>query len=140
MRWLVIKMVDFSRQKIEAARMPPALVAKWSKPILSEGFVPFPKLLLRCLPKIFKGDNAIEKLAVILAIADFQRDGLKRYPSIEFLAFTADMKPADFQKLISSLEDEGLISVEENTNAEGETGLKISLDGLLTRIQILTKV
>ncbi len=92
----MVKEPNFSRQRINTSRLPATLAAKWSRPVLAEGFVPFPKLLLRCLPKIFTGEGAIEKLAVILAIVDFQRDELFRDPSLEYLAFVADMERDDF--------------------------------------------
>jgi hypothetical protein len=125
---------NFVRQRIDTSRLPATLAAKWSRSVLTEGFVPFPKQLLRCLPKIFTGTGAIEKLAVILAIVDFQRDELFRDPSLEYLAFTAGMDSDDFQTIMSSLEKEGLISVEET-----DTGLRISLKGLLEKIETHTK-
>lgn len=130
----MVKEPNFSRQRINTSRLPATLAAKWSRPVLAEGFVPFPKLLLRCLPKIFTGEGAIEKLAVILAIVDFQRDELFRDPSLEYLAFVADMDRDDFQKVMISLEKEGLISVEKT-----DTGLKVSLKGLLDKIEAETK-
>jgi hypothetical protein len=50
------------------------------------------------LPKIFTGKDAIEKLAVILAIVDFQRDELSRDPSLEYLAFIAEWIAMIFRK------------------------------------------
>jgi hypothetical protein len=125
---------NFLRKRIDLSRLPARLTAKWPSPVLAEGFVPFPKLLLRCLPKIFAGKNAIEKLTVVLAIVDFQRDELYRDPSLEYLAFIAGMDSDDFKKFMIGLEKEGLISVEAT-----ETGLKVSLKGLLDKIEVLTK-
>jgi hypothetical protein len=110
------------------------LTSKWSPEVLNEGFVPFPKRLLRCLPKLFSGTGGVEKLATVLAIVDFQRGNLSRDPSPEYLAFVAGIAPENFERNLAQLVVEKLVMVEET-----ETGLKISLQGLLNAIEEQTK-
>jgi len=107
------------------AAMKPVLTVKWSEPVLDEGYIAFPKRLLRAAPKIFQGEHAIEQLAVALALVDYMRPDLNRPPSIGFLAFTAGMDAERFQERLGELAEAGLIKWMGNRDA-----LKYSLEGL----------
>jgi hypothetical protein len=115
---------DFSRRKMTSA-MKPVLTAKWSEPVLDEGYIAFPKRLLRAAPKIFQGEHAMEQLAVALALADYMRPDLNRPPSLGFLAFSAGMEMERFQERLNELSDTGLVNVMGNRDA-----VKYSLEGL----------
>lgn len=121
---------NFLRQRIRPDRLPSAVVAKWSETTLKEGFVPFPKRLLRCLPTVFTGPKVAEDLAVILAIVDYKRPNLSRLPSLEYLAFIAGMQPKNFQERLVDLEKRKLITV-----AGDEDEMRIDLMGVLSAIE-----
>jgi hypothetical protein len=98
--------------------------------VLEEGFVPFPKKLLRSLPELFPKSRAAKELSALLAVVDFKRPNLTRFPSIEFLAFVAGLPPEEFREAVGRLKEKGYISV-----AGGDEGLDIQLDGLLKAIE-----
>src|SRR5580700_9159021 len=104
-------MSDLKRQTIDPARLPAIVRMKWSPQAMAEGYVPFPKKLIRALPVIFNGPDAIEKLAVVLAIVDYRRPDLSRGPSLEFLAFTAGMEVDVFRRHLKQLEEQKTLTV-----------------------------
>jgi hypothetical protein len=119
------------RKKIEF--VPPVVVAKWSEEVLDEGFVPFPKRLVRCLDKIFQGSTAVDDIRIVMAIVDYRRPGLSRPPSYEFLAFTAGMTVEAFKERVKAMENQGLMK------ATGpDEVVTIEINGLLGRILDLT--
>ena len=120
------------RRKIRRP-LPPSFTKKWSGEVLDEGFVPFPKRLLLVVSQVFSGDHAIEDLAVVLAIADYLRPDLIRWPSTDFLAFTAGLSKGTFMDRLRALEERGLVETEGPDNE-----LTVSLDGLLRQIVGLT--
>jgi hypothetical protein len=124
----------FSRQKINEESMPRAIIAKWGSAALIEGFVPFPKRLLRCLNQVFEGKDAIERLMVVMAIADYRRPNLTRGPSREFLSFLTDLSVERVGSILEELRSDGFITVLEKDEDE----LDIGIDGLLARIATLT--
>jgi len=105
--------------------MKPVLTVKWSGPVLDEGYVAFPKRLMRSAPKIFRGEHALEQLAVALALVDYIRPDSNRPPSIGYLAFNAGLDAERFQERLRELSDAGLVSWVGNRE-----GLKYSLEGL----------
>lgn len=105
------------RQKIEPNRLPEVLVAKWGSAVLCEGFTPLPKRLLRCLPLVFRGQHALEHLAVILAVVDYRRPNLQRPPSVDFLAFIAGMPPKRLKKRLGELKTKGWITMDGTDDA-----------------------
>ena len=105
--------------------MKPVLTVKWSEPVLDEGYVAFPKRLLRAAPKIFRGEHSMEQLAAALALVDYIRPDNNRPPSIGYLAFTAGLDIERFQERLRELSDAGLVSWVGNRE-----GLKYSLEGL----------
>lgn len=121
----------FPRQNVNVEN--PQLLAKWDSRVLAEGFVPFPKRLLRCLSRIFNGEKSLDELAVVLAIVDYKRPDLSRPPSPEFLAFLLDIPVDRFRSILESLRDKALISFRED-----ETGLEIEISGLTKKILELT--
>lgn len=126
----------FERQRVSAKALPGVVVTKWNEAVLEEGFVPFPKRLLRCMNQIFKGKDAIERLMVVLAIADYRRPNLTRGPSREFLAFVSDLSLERLNAMLDGLSKDGLISVTD----VGTDELEVGLEGLLARVQALTPV
>jgi hypothetical protein len=110
------------------------VLAKWDGAVLSEGFVPLPKRLLRCLPQIFSGEDAIERFMVVMAIADYLRPNLTRGPSSAFLAFLSGLPVDRVDRILSDLKKDGLITVETKNVDE----LDIGIGGLLARITSLT--
>lgn len=123
----------FTRQQVDVSRLPNTVVTKWSSALLDEGFVPFPKRFLRCLPKILKGEHATRDLAVILAVVDYKRENLRRSPSVEYLAFVAGMELPEFEAGLNRLKEEGLVTFKRDTE-----GINVSIDGLIARIEKLT--
>jgi hypothetical protein len=126
--------IEFYRQKIDARRLPPQVVEKWSSSVLEEGFVPFPKKLVRCLTQLFTGPDAATEMAVVLAVVDFKRPNVSRNPSLEYLSFLAGLEVAVFNEALTRLILKGYVKV-----GYGPDGLDVSLDGLLTKIEELTR-
>jgi len=122
------------RQSVDRERLPEATVAKWGAELLSEGFTPLPKRLLRCLSCFFRGENALEELAVIMAVADYRRPNLERPPSVEFLAFIAGMTPERFKKRLDDLEKRGWIATVGVADA-----IDVRIEPLIRKIVELTQ-
>lgn len=124
----------FVRQQIPTDRLPRVVLEKWDGATLREGFVPFPKKLIRCLPKLFGGPHGVDNLATVLAIVDFRRPNLSRHPSAEFLAFIAGMSEAEFMGRLADLVNQSLIVVQGEKDA-----LNVDLGPLIKRINELTQ-
>jgi hypothetical protein len=120
----------FARQTVDLARIPSHVLHKWSGPVLNEGFVPFPKRLLRCLSRIFDGPDATKELAVVLAVVDFNRERLIRLPSLAFLSFLAGLPEDEVRSILERLKQKSFIQVSGNSEQ-----LNIHLGGLLARIE-----
>jgi hypothetical protein len=108
-----------------ASALKPVLTVKWSEPVLDEGYVAYPKRLVRAAPRIFRGEHAMEQLAVALALVDYIRPDNSRPPSVGFLAFTAGLDAERFQERLRELADLGFVTWMGNRE-----GLKYSLEGL----------
>lgn len=115
---------------MDVKRIPSQVVEKWSLTTLNEGFVPFPKKLVRCLHRLFTTPEAVKELAVVLAIVDFKRPNLSRMPSIEYLSFLAGLEVEEFKVALTGLEQKGYAHV----TPVGE-GVDVSLEGLLKEIE-----
>jgi len=90
-------------------KVSPSLIGKWgSEDILSEGYIPFPKKLLRTLSEVFYSDD-IKCLAALLAIVDFNREGQYRNPTRDYLAFIAGLSDEEFAAAIGDLMQGGLL-------------------------------
>lgn len=100
------------RKKIDRDKLPDVLVAKWGSEVLSEGYTPMPKRLIRCLPRLFKGRHALEHLAVILAVVDYRRPRINRPPSVEYLAFIAGMTVEKLKTRLDELRELNWITFE----------------------------
>jgi hypothetical protein len=124
-------MDEFERQHINAKQLPPNLKAKWSERVLQEGFVAFPKRLLRCMTRFFVGEGGVPNLAVVLAIVDHRRPNPQRGPSLEYLAFLSGMEPAQVEAALERLQGQGLLHCLE----DGSGRLEIDLDPLFTAIE-----
>jgi hypothetical protein len=126
---------QFMRQRVRPQDLPSAVLAKWNAATLEEGFVPLPKKLLRCMPQIFLGGDAVERLALVMAIADYRRPNLTRGPSRDFLAFLSGLSCARVTELLEDLRNGGLIAY----SLKGPDELDIDLKGLLARIADFTQ-
>lgn len=124
----------FTRKR-SAVEPPAVLAAKWSGRTLDEGFVPLPKRLLRCMGKLFGGTNGIDDLRVILAIVDFIRPGLYRWPSYEYLAYVAGMSEQKLKSRVAELQDRGFLETDEIGNGDQ---VVINIKGLIREIERLT--
>src|ERR1043166_1949779 len=122
--------VRFRRQVIDSEKLPGSVVEKWGAPVLREGFVPFPKKLVRSMARLFGGSDAIKELAAVLAVVDFKRPNLTRAPSLAYLAFLAGMEEDDLMAALKRLEVKGYVQLE----GDPEEGMVISLDGLLKAV------
>jgi hypothetical protein len=129
-------MSTFFPQEIDTGKLPDDVISKWSKSALCEGFVPFPKKLLRGVTKIFDQRDGVAKLAVILAVVDFKRAKLTRNPSADYLAFIAGMDVDDFRKHLKDLNTQSLVKVSEDQDGR----LDVKIDGLLMRIDQAVEV
>ncbi|WP_437941284.1 hypothetical protein [Sorangium sp. So ce341] len=98
-------MEDLRRQKIDLTKLPRALTHKWPGTTLDEGFVPLPKKLLRTLTTLFGSSEAMQDLAVLLAVVDYQRPDLKRHPSLEYLAFVAGLDLETTRRTLERLDE-----------------------------------
>jgi len=110
--------------------VPDAITAKWSVPLLDEGFIPFPKRLLRCLSNVFSDVN---ELQAVLAIVDYRRKDPIRPPSYDFLAFTAGISVPELKDRVERLREKGYVTVTGIDDA-----ITIDINPLLARIEELT--
>ena len=119
------------RKKIDYR--PAVIQAKWSEQVLDEGFTPVPKRLIRCMHRVFTGQDAIDDLRVVLAVIDYRRPNLSRPPSVEFLAFIAGMDVEKFKERVGDLQERGFF-----TCTGPDEAVSIGIDGLLQRVVELT--
>jgi hypothetical protein len=117
--------LDFVRRKVTAGTLKPVLTVKWSAAVLDEGYIVYPKRLLRAASRVFAGEHAVEHLTVVLALVDYLRPDMIRPPSVGFLAFSAGMEVERFQMRLDELVEAGLVKVLGNRDA-----LKYTLEGL----------
>lgn len=124
-------MTEFSRQKVEG--IPDRVMVKWSREVLEEGFVAFPKRLLRCLSDVFEGPRALDHLRAALTIADYRRPNQFEGPKLAYLAFVAGVSKQRFKGMLEELQASGLLLMEESSDR-----LNLSLDPLLKKIMQAT--
>ncbi|WP_145944352.1 hypothetical protein [Fuerstiella marisgermanici] len=91
---------------MDSSKVSAVLQHKWSKDIMDEGYIPFPKRLLRVLPQFF-GDVSL--LQVVLAVVDYSRPDLTHPASYEHLAFMAGMPVEEFRKGVTRLKQIGWV-------------------------------
>ena len=77
--------------------VPDKYLPKWSTSVLREGFVPFPKRMLRCVNKLFTGPDAVLQLQVVLAIADAKRIQPYWPSTLGFIAFNTGLSENEFE-------------------------------------------
>jgi len=123
-------MEAFQRQRIDTERLPHQVVEKWSAAVLSEGFVPFPKRLVRSLHRIFPGVDSMKELSVLLAVVDYKRPNLTRPPSRAYLAFLAGLDEEEFTAALDRLVSKGHVRV-----AGDSDGMEITVNGVLAAIE-----
>jgi hypothetical protein len=119
----------FEHQKLPRGSITSRIASKWGEQVLDEGYVVFPKRLMRCLPAIFGATKGIKELQVALAIADFLRPNLGRGPSLEFLSFSTGLDVSELKQLLTGLKAKGLINYKGT-----EDELAINNEGLRERI------
>jgi hypothetical protein len=121
---------QFARQRIDTKTLPTALLSKWDRRVLEEGFVPLPKKLLRCMNQIFQGPEAMEQFILIMAITDYLRPNLSRGPSPEYLAFVSGLTVERVKSLLQVLAEKRLLTFQFKEEDE----LEINTQGLATHI------
>ncbi len=116
------------------------MTAKWESKTLDEGFIPFPKRLLRCQHLIFSGEKGVEELAVVLAIVDFKRPNLLRQPSLSYLAFLSGLSVEVFKERLQELIERGLVSSDKELKELDDYADEVALElhGLESKIRTLT--
>jgi hypothetical protein len=117
----------FERQQVLPQQLSETVKAKWSEDILQEGYIPFPKRLLRTLLRLFGDSTELGELAVILAAIDYKRPRLSRPPSAEYLAFTAGIPIERFNQLLADIAEKGWAEVRRES--KGNT-VDVNLQGL----------
>jgi hypothetical protein len=126
--------MEFTRQKLPKGAVTIALAAKWGEKVLDEGFVSFPKRLMRCLPAIFGATTEIKELQVALAVADFLRPGLTRWPSVEYLAFSTGLMAEEVRQALKGLRAKGLVDYEGSAEE-----MQVNNEGLRQKILFETR-
>jgi hypothetical protein len=111
----------FTPQRIDPESFKDHIRAKWGDEVLTEGFVPFPKTLLRALPRLFAGSEVVEELGVVLALADYRRRNMRTLPSIEYLAFVAGMPTKAFRAALGRLKAKQWAEEDEDDEATNAT-------------------
>jgi hypothetical protein len=124
---------DFESRRVKGSTSE-TVNLKWGGPeLLEEGFVPFPKRLLRCMSTLWGGDTTLQQLAVILAIADYRRPKMTRLPSVGVLAHEAGLATDVFDKRMKELVEMGYLQVSGSSEE-----LKVSLTPLVEAVKTLT--
>jgi hypothetical protein len=118
----------FERRKID--NVPSIIAYKWSPVVVDEGFIPFPKRLLRCLSDLFPDPRDLQ---VVLAAVDYARPNLSRPPSYDYLAFNAGMSVPEYKQRITDMQTRGYLMA-----VGPDEAIKIKLDGLMDKIERLT--
>ena len=121
----------FERQQIQTADLKEPVKAKWPEKLLEEGYVPFPKRLLRTLSKLFGDSVAVDEIAVILAIVDYKRPQLRRQPSLDYLAFTAGIPVERFKEILRGLAAKGWVNLKAGST---RNSVEIDLQGFHEQI------
>ena len=103
-----------------------AVLAKWPREVLDEGFVPFPKRLIRAAGPLFQGPTAIELLVTVLSVVDFKRPDASRLPSLGALAYTAGLPVEVFRERLNQLVSLGYAEVRG-----GDEAIDVTLFGLV---------
>jgi hypothetical protein len=125
-------MENFQRQNIPRHALTDAVLAKWPEDVLAEGYVPFPKKLLRNLTRLFDGAHAMEDLAVILALVDYRRRNLSRDPSVQYVSFMSGLTRKEVDDTLKRLKKRKWVTV--GRPAE-DGGIAVGLTGFTTAIQ-----
>jgi hypothetical protein len=120
-------MTKFMRPKVDLQRLKPPIFAKWKPELLTEGYVPVPKRLLRTFHELFGGASEVDELVALLAIVDYKRANLKNLPSIEYLSFMAGIPQKEFNAALKRLKKRKWIEVEPNSDP---SAVEITVDGL----------
>lgn len=130
-------MESFERQLVDVSKIRAEVQIKWlhsdeprNASVLGEGFVPFPKKMLRCLHKLFPGSEEMKELSALLAVVDYRRLNLRNNPSAEYLAFLAGLDQAEFTAALQRLERKGYGHPSGSLES-----LDVSLDGILDKIR-----
>jgi hypothetical protein len=121
----------FQRQRIDTAKLPDALRTKWSASLLDEGFVPFPKKLVRTIHRIIHGPECAKDIAALFAVIDYKRPNLTRLPSLEYLAFVAGLSPDECRAALERLAGQSLITVK----FDDDIGVDVETDKLLAAVE-----
>jgi hypothetical protein len=122
-----------TRRKYPLDKFPPVYRAKWPGRSLDEGFVPFPKRLLRGVHRLFNGDKGLEELSVLLTIIDYQRISPERGPSEEYLAFQSGLSGEQLARHLEILSKKGWLKLTGPSVA-----MEIDYSGFLKELEAKT--
>ena len=125
------KQYTIERRKIDTSRLPKVVREKWIEDddVLDEGFVPFPKRLIRCLPEVLGERDGMSLLAVVLAVVDDRRPAQSRPPSLQQLAHIAGLSATKFKRCLSEL-----VAMKYATSDGPDEAIDVGLEGLLKEV------
>ena len=125
------KQYVLERLKINTQELPDVVRNKWieDESVLDEGFVPFPKRFVRCLPEVLGNKDGMCLLAVVLAVADYRRPRQSRPPSLEYLAHLAGLTTTKFKRHLSEL-----VAMNYVTSEGPDEAIAVGLEGLLKEV------
>ena len=119
---------------IDPAKMK-VMIFKWQrKELLDEGFIAFPKRLLRCLRQVLEGTKPLTDLRVILAIVDLRRPDDDKPFSISHLASIAGIPPKVFLERLNDLATRRLLKIE--FSPDDPNRVRVDISRLAKRILI----
>ena len=103
---------------------------KWGKPVVDHGFTIVPSLLLKAQARL---NITATEMAVLLQIMDHWWDsGKMPYPGKKLLADRLGMQPRQIQRHTASMEEKGLLDIEDEVLPAGTRRLprrKYSVSG-----------
>jgi len=108
--------------------------AKWGREVLKIGFCMVPSLLLRAQRRLHLTPT---ELAVLLQLCDFWWDEARKpYPSKDRLSERLGLSPRQIQRIVSRLEEEGLVKrIERRAIHGGKLTNIYDLSGLVNRLK-----
>ena len=123
--------MNFARKRFTDIK--PELRAKWPGRALDEGFVPFPKRLIRVLTQ-FGDATLIQELTVLLAVVDYNRERLEAGPSLQLLAFNSGLDELVVAGCLDRMRQKNWIQIDY----EGDR-LRIRIDGFVAELERMTE-
>jgi hypothetical protein len=129
-------MEPFQRQHLNPETFPATVRAKWPDSLLIEGFVPFPKKLLRVMPRLLTAQHGVEDLALILSLVDYKRRNLSRNPTVAYIGYVAGLAEDTARAGLERLKKRKWIQVDA---PDSEGGIKFRLEGFTKVVESLAE-